>query len=76
MQYLTNEELLPNEEEAKKIMKLAVKYTMAFIKDVHNGKGHPMLICFGESETTMVLMEVHEDVCKVHIRGMDWITNY
>lgn len=57
------------EVEEKRIKKLATKYNVVARKIYKMGMASSMQRCLGEDEITMILMEVHERVCKIHIGG-------
>ena len=63
IKYLAGAFLLKNEEGELLIKRRALKYTMVTGKLCKMGKAAPILRCLGESETRLVLMEVHEGVC-------------
>lgn len=71
VQYLTNEPIPSNDEEAKKIMRLALSYTLITSKLYKMGKDTLMLRSLGEIDITLVLMEVHEGICRSRIQGGD-----
>lgn len=62
-------ELPEDESEARKIRIISTKFTVVPDKLYKMGKSVPMLRCLNKRETCLVLMEVHEGICKSQIGG-------
>lgn len=58
---------VPKNEEETLVRRRSSKFTMVAGKLYRMGKATAMLRCPGESETNLVLLEVHEGVCGTHI---------
>jgi ribonuclease HI len=69
IKYLTRAFTPKNEEEEALVRRRASKFTKVVGKLYKMGKATPMLRCLGESETKLVLLEVHEGLCGSHIEG-------
>ena len=67
LSYLKDGRLPPDLEEAKKIQKRAVRFTMLNDELYKRGFSQPYLRCVEEEEAKYVLEEVHEGVCSDHI---------
>lgn len=69
IKYLMGSFVPKDEEEEALVRRRASKFTMVAEKLYRMGKATPMLRCFGENKTNLVLLEVHEGVCGSHIDG-------
>ncbi|MCH91439.1 putative protein NYNRIN-like [Trifolium medium] len=67
IQYLQNEKLLDEKEEATKVKKMAAHYTMISDRLYKRGFSSPMLLCVGEIESRRILNEIHNGSCGSHI---------
>jgi len=69
IRYLMGSFVAKNEEEDALERRRTSKFTMVVGKLYKRGRVTPLLRCLGESETNLVLLEVHEGVCGSHIGG-------
>jgi len=69
IKYLTGAFVPKDEDEGALVQRRASKFTMVARKLYRIGKAMTMLRCLGESETRLLLLEVHEGVCGSHIGG-------
>ncbi|MCH90339.1 gag-pol polyprotein, partial [Trifolium medium] len=67
MQYLENDELPVDVEDAAKIRRLAANYTNIGGQLYKRGFSYPLLLCVGKEESKDILKEVHEGSCGSHI---------
>jgi ribonuclease HI len=67
--YLQNETLPPEKEEANKLRKVAVHYTILGNRLYKRGFSAPLLLCVGEQESQRILKEIHDGSCGNHIGG-------
>jgi hypothetical protein len=68
-QYLQNETLPPERDEANKLRKVAAHYTILGNKLYKRGFSTPLLLCVGELEAQRILQEIHDGSCGNHIGG-------
>ena len=69
IKYLSGAFVPKDEENEALVRRRALKFTMVEGKLYKMGKATPMLRCVGENETKLILLEVHEGVCGIHIGG-------
>lgn len=69
IQYLTHDKL-PNEEtEAWRIKRISSRYLRVADQLYKMDRSSPMLRCVTEEEARLIMKEVHEGLCRSHIRG-------
>ncbi|XP_058751691.1 uncharacterized protein LOC131624793 [Vicia villosa] len=69
IQYLTSGDLPGDPDQALRIRKTAVWYTIVGGKLYRMGRSSPMLRCVAEEDVKLIMMEVHEGACGSHIAG-------
>ncbi|WJX45371.1 hypothetical protein P8452_32256 [Trifolium repens] len=69
VQYLRNETLPPEKDEANKLKKAAVHYVLVGDKLYKRGFSTPLLLCVSEMEAQRILKEIHDGSCGNHIGG-------
>jgi phosphatidylserine/phosphatidylglycerophosphate/cardiolipin synthase-like enzyme len=66
VQYLRNETLPPEKDEANRLKKAAVHYVLVGDKVYKRGFSTPLLLCVSEMEAQRILKEIHDGSCGNH----------
>ena len=69
IKYLQESYLLESPKEALKIKKLVAFYTIIDNQLFKRGYSIPPLKCINKDQSQYVMAEVHEGVCRHHLRG-------
>jgi len=69
IRYLIKSFMPNNKEEAARVGQTVSKYTIMVGKLYKMGRATHVLRCLGKDEIDLVLLEVHEGICEIHIRG-------
>ena len=69
VRYLTDSQLLENQEEARRIRNTSARYTLIDGKLYRKGYSAPYQRCVGPAEAEYVMKEIHSGVCVNHSKG-------
>lgn len=67
--YLQREQLLLQEEELRKLAKIASKYTLIEDKLYKRGFSTRLLKCVSDTKAQEIMKEVHGGICSSHVGG-------
>ncbi|RDX78359.1 Tf2-9, partial [Mucuna pruriens] len=69
IQYLQEGKTHEDEEEARRLSKEVIKYTLVGQRLYRRGFAFPLLKCLDQEEAEYAMREIHEGVCGTHIGG-------